>query len=191
MTTQYDFNTQHVSFSPFHGLNKPRWYPQQQKIWETWQELVNNYIKFQPWWQTTPEAAPKFPFDLSDDSSELFDFWTTPVQTSLWESSWGKLPSRTTTWIYWMTHRGKLLDERVVHRLCIISDCWVVLATSSSDQVVAEAASARWTGGLFESGSSAHCAAPVCSLEGESHSTETTESDGGGVSLTTFANAVR
>ena len=34
MTTQYDFNTQHVSFyfSPFHGLNKPRWYPQQQKI---------------------------------------------------------------------------------------------------------------------------------------------------------------
>lgn len=54
--------------------NKPRWYPQQQKIWETWQELVNNYIKFQPWWQTTPEAAPKFPFDLSDDSPELFDF---------------------------------------------------------------------------------------------------------------------
>ena len=63
--------------------------------------------------------------------------------------------------------------------------------TSSSDQVVAEAASARWTGGLFESGSSAHCAAPVCSLEGKSHSTETTESDGGGVSLTAFANAVR
>ena len=48
MTTQYDFNTQHVSFSPFHGLNKPRWYPQQQKIWETWQELVNTISSFNP-----------------------------------------------------------------------------------------------------------------------------------------------
>ena len=72
----------------------------------------------------------------------------------------------------------------VVHRLCIISDCWQVVQRKAQIKIACfnlfhhseqtffllrrpatEAASARWTGGLFESGSSAHCAAPLCSLE--------------------------